>query len=281
MKNMCFPAADEYTGRLAYGFTGVGCYYEQEHVKRPGGRTETEWIYPYYQWIQSRHGTGELWLGGKKYAVGEGQGMLLFPNEPHEYYALTDDWEVDWVVFSGKYTEEFIRDIMGAETSGVYSVSMPHMISDLIVKLYETAVSDDPMKYIVSSGIVYGILMNIYIYAFRKKGSSLSDKAERMRPVFRYIDEHYTETISLSLLSDLISVTPQHLCVLFKNLTSRTVFEYINSVRIVKSKELLLRERSMKIKEIAAVCGFSDVSYFCMVFKKFEGVSPAEFRERG
>ena len=281
MSNMCFPVADEYAEKLPYGFSGVGCYYEQEHVKRPGGRTETEWIYPYYQWIQSRRGTGELLLGGKKYTVGEGQGMLLFPNEPHEYYAVTDSWEVDWVVFSGKYTEEFIREIMGAEMSAVYSVTTPHTISDLIVKLYETAVSDDPVKYIVSSGIVYEILMNIYIYAFRKKGASLSDKAERIRPVFRYIDEHYTEIISLSTLSDLIFVTPQHLCVIFKKLTSRTVSEYINSVRIGKSKELLLRDRSMKIKEIADACGFRDVSYFCSTFKKFEGVSPSEFRERG
>ncbi len=281
MKNMCFPVADEFTNKLPSGFSGVGCYYEQEHVKRPGGRFETEWMYPYYQWIQCRHGSGELLINGKKYTVGEKQGMLLFPNEPHEYYAVTDTWEVDWVVFSGKYTEEFILDIMGACSSSVYSITMPHMISDLIVKLYETAVSDDPMKHITSSGIVYEILMNIYIYAFRKKGASLSDKAERMRPVFRYIDEHYTETISLSTLSDLIMVTPQHLCTIFKDLTSRTVSEYINSVRIAKSKELLLRERNMQIKEIASACGFSDVSYFCSIFKRFEIVSPTEFRGRG
>lgn len=281
MKNMCFPIADEYSEKLAYGFSGVGCRYEQEHVKRPGGRRETEWIYPYYQWIQTRSGSGVLFLDGKKYAVGEGCGMLLFPNEPHEYFADSGHWEVDWVVFSGKYTEEFIRGVMGARGSGVLSVSEPHLISDLIDKLYNTAVSDDPMKNIVSSGIVYGILMNIYIYAFRSRGLSLSDRAERLRPVIRYIDEHYSEAISLSELADLISVTPQHLCVIFKNLTSRTVTEYINSVRIGKSKELLLRERGMRIKEIASSCGFSDVSYFCSMFRRFEGVSPAQFRERG
>ena len=281
MNKMFFPVADEFSDKLAYGFAGVGCYYEQEHVKRPGGRYETEWMYPYYQWIQCRRGSGELVLGGKKYTVGEGQGMLLFPNEPHEYYAVTDSWEVDWVVFSGKYTEEFIRDIMGVRESRVYSVTMPHMISELIVKLYETAVSDDPVKYIISSGIVYDILRNIYICGFKKKGSSLSDKAERLRPVFRYIDEHYREAIPLTVLSDLILVTPQHLCVIFKNLTSRTVSEYINSVRIAKSKELLLRERNMQIKEVAALCGFSDVSYFCAMFKRFENISPAEFRGRG
>lgn len=280
MSKIFFPVADIHTDKLAYGFSGVGCHYDQEHVKRPGGRSETEWMYPYYQWIQCRRGSGEVLLGGKKHTVVEGQGMLLFPNEPHEYYALSDIWEVDWIVFSGKHTGEFIRDIMGAETSGVYSVTVPHMISDLIVKLYETAVSDDPMKYIAASGIVYGILTNIYIYAFRNKGSSLSEKAEKLRPVFRYIDSHYAETIPLSTLSDLIRVTPQHLCVIFKDLTSRTTSEYINSVRIAKSKELLLRDRNMRIREIAAMCGFSDVSYFCSVFRKFENTSPTEYRTR-
>lgn len=281
MGNMIFPVRDEMSDRLAYGFSGVGCYYEQEHVKRPGGRRETEWMYPYYQWIQCRRGSGELLLGDKKYTVGEGQGMLLFPNEPHEYYAVTDVWEVDWVVFSGKYLGEFITDIMGARSSDVYSVTVPHRISELIVRLYETAVSDDPMKHIVSSGIVYEILMNIYIHAFRKQGASIADKADRLRPVFSYIYTHYAEPIELRTLADLIHITPQHLCIIFKNLTGRTVSEYINGVRIERSCELLMRERSMRIKEIASSCGFSDVSYFCSIFKKYEKMSPTEFRERG
>ena len=69
MPRFFFSATDEYRKKLPYGFAGVGCFYEQEHVKRPGGREETEWVYPFYQWIQCREGSGEVWLQGKKYGI--------------------------------------------------------------------------------------------------------------------------------------------------------------------------------------------------------------------
>lgn len=56
-------------------------------------------------------------------------------------------------------------------------------------------------------------------------------------------------------------------------------FEYVNLVRIKKSKELILRHKDMQIKEIAVLSGFEDVSYFCSQFKKVEQVSPGEFRK--
>ncbi len=281
-KRMFFPVPDEHGARLPYGFAGVGCRYPQEHVKRPGGRDETEWMYPYYQWIGCRRGCGEVILDRKTpVRVPEGCGMLLFPGTPHEYYAVTNEWEVDWVVFSGEGIDNFIRGVMGAEASGVFSVSRPHMISEAIARLYDTAVSDDPTKYARASGIVYEILVAIYIYAFRRQGASFAEKAERLRPVFRYIDAHCEEAIELSELARIAGVTPQHLCTVFKSATSRTLSEYINGVRIERSKELLLLERGMKIKEVAERCGFGDVSYFCAVFRRFEGVSPTEFRGRG
>ncbi len=282
-KLMFFPVADEVGGRLPYGFAGVGCRYPQEHVRRPGGRNETEWMYPYYQWIQCRRGCGELILGedGRHLRVPEGYGMLLFPHTPHEYYAVTPSWEVDWIVFSGIGTENFIRNVMGAEHGGVFSVTRPHTISMMTERLYETAISDDPTKYAAASGIVYEILVAIYVSAFRKQGASIADRADRLRPVFRYIDEHYKEPLGLDVLAEVAGVTPQHLCVLFKSLTSRTVTEYVNGVRTERAKTLLLRDRGMKIKDVAAASGFCDVSYFCAVFRRTEGLSPSAFRGRG
>ncbi len=73
-------------------------------------------------------------------------------------------------------------------------------------------------------------------------------------------------------------MTPQYLCTAFKRFTSQTLFEYINMVRIRKSKELLLYNKKIQIKEIAHLVGFQDVSYFCLTFRKLEKMSPTEFR---
>lgn len=281
MQRVHFSAPDEHREKLSFGFAGIGCQYKQEHVKRPNGREETEWIYPFFQWLQCRHGEGVIILGGKEYIVSEGQGILLFPNAPHEYYARSDEWEVDWIIFEGNHIEHFFKDVMQASTSGIYAVSTPKKISALIAKLMDIAQSADPMKYILASSVVYELLLYIYIHTSGEQGPSLANKADRLRPVFEYVEQHYHEQIPLEVLAQLILITPQHLCVIFKNLTGRTITEHINSIRIGKSKELLLKNRTMLIKEIAINCGFSDVSYFCSTFKRFEGISPAVFRERG
>lgn len=100
----------------------------------------------------------------------------------------------------------------------------------------------------------------------------------RIKPVIEYIDENYNRLITLSDLSEVLKVTPQHLCNMFKKVTSQRVFEYINLKRIQKSKELLLQQEQLQIKEISSIVGFDDVSYFCSLFRKIEQISPGEFR---
>ncbi|MNP25159.1 HTH-type transcriptional activator RhaR [compost metagenome] len=59
----------------------------------------------------------------------------------------------------------------------------------------------------------------------------------------------------------------------------RRIFQYIHSVRIKNSKELLLRSPNMPVKEVALLSGFEDPNYFCTVFKKHEQLSPNQFRK--
>ena len=54
-------------------------------------------------------------------------------------------------------------------------------------------------------------------------------------------------------------------------------FEYLAKVRIGQAKIMLAQEK-YTVNEIAQIVGYNDCSYFCSVFKKHEGISPAEFR---
>lgn len=95
----------------------------------------------------------------------------------------------------------------------------------------------------------------------------------------RYLYENYQNPIALSDLASLAGITEQHLCTSFKQLTGHTIFNYLMKYRIQKSKELLIREKNMQIKEIALRCGFRDISYFAKVFKKQEFMTPSDFRK--
>ena len=66
----------------------------------------------------------------------------------------------------------------------------------------------------------------------------------------------------------------------FKQNTGITINDYINLFRIQKAKELL-SDVTLKLYDISPAVGYNDENYFSKVFKKYEGISPAEYRKRG
>jgi AraC-like DNA-binding protein/mannose-6-phosphate isomerase-like protein (cupin superfamily) len=100
---------------------------------------------------------------------------------------------------------------------------------------------------------------------------------ERFHPVFKHIEENYMEGISVQKLADNVGLSRYHFSRLFKELTDRTVIEYINLIRIHKS-EYLLRNTAMNVSEVASATGFNDIYYFSRSFKKHKNISPSALR---
>ena len=94
--------------------------------------------------------------------------------------------------------------------------------------------------------------------------------------VKKYIDENYDKEISLEGVAAKICVTPYYLSRLFKKEMGNTFNNYVTEVRINKAKHLL-RTTYKSIKEVCFDTGFNSQPYFCMVFKKLEGMSPSEY----
>jgi len=100
---------------------------------------------------------------------------------------------------------------------------------------------------------------------------------ERLAPVFSYIDDHYKEKLTVQQLADIAGLSRYHFSRLFKQMTDKSLIEYVNLIRINNS-EKMLRNKSMNISEIALATGFSDIYYFSRTFKKLKKVSPTEWR---
>ena len=95
--------------------------------------------------------------------------------------------------------------------------------------------------------------------------------------VVAFIDDNYQSDFSLDELSALANISPQYLCRLFKDCYHMRPFEYLAKKRLQRAKMMLTGEK-YSVNEIAQLVGYNDCSYFCSVFKKREGLSPAEFR---
>ncbi len=93
-----------------------------------------------------------------------------------------------------------------------------------------------------------------------------------------YIDFHYMEDVSLSLLADSCSVTASYLSSAFSKEIGMTITDYILQTRINRALALL-NTTTLSIQEIASSCGFSDPNYFTRSFKKLKGQSPRQYRE--
>ncbi|GBG09786.1 AraC family transcriptional regulator [Paenibacillus sp. MY03] len=101
---------------------------------------------------------------------------------------------------------------------------------------------------------------------------------ERFEPVLHYIDLHFKEPLGVELLSEIAGLSRFHFSRVFKQLTGRTVTEYVTATRLDKA-EYMLRHSPLTISEIAAATGFNDIFYFSRTFKKHKKQSPSRLRD--
>lgn len=97
------------------------------------------------------------------------------------------------------------------------------------------------------------------------------------RTAHEYISQHYAEKITLDQTAAYCQISPSHLGTVLVNKLGYTFTQYVNFIRIEKSKELLIRTND-SIGCIAEKCGFTGQSYFTQVFKSFVGKSPIDYR---
>ena len=93
------------------------------------------------------------------------------------------------------------------------------------------------------------------------------------KEMLRYIQEHYSERISLTELSQQLNISCTHLNAKFKAETGHTFHDFLNYYRISKAVEFQ-QEGDKKLYEIAEMVGFSDYKYFSKVYKKYVGYPP-------
>ncbi|WP_053431180.1 AraC family transcriptional regulator [Halalkalibacterium halodurans] len=95
-----------------------------------------------------------------------------------------------------------------------------------------------------------------------------------------YIDEHFPEPINHQTLSQRFGLVPSYLSKIFSRYKGISPAKYIVKLRLEATKELLLENLGLTIKDIAYVVGFEDPSYLSRIFKRETGLSPSEFRKQ-
>ena len=102
-----------------------------------------------------------------------------------------------------------------------------------------------------------------------------------IKDAIAYINEHYSdEELSLNTLAAQVNFSPNHLSSIFKQETGQPFIKYLTDYRMNMAKELLSRT-SKKSNEIGILVGYKDPHYFSYLFKKTQGVTPTQYRNKG
>lgn len=110
----------------------------------------------------------------------------------------------------------------------------------------------------------------------RQEGRERSGKAES---VLQYINEHLDEELNLERLAREHEISSRYLRRYFQEHVGMGSSEYITMLRVGRAKRLLWRPE-YSVTDVAMQCGFSSAQYFCRVFSRMVGQTPAQYRNK-
>lgn len=252
----CFP----------FYLSGTGIASPEYHVIRENGLVS-------HQILFTLDGEGVLNIDNKSFINKKDTIFYVKPGIPHEYYPLDKKWTTCWVVFRGDYLAQ-IMERLGFPDYICKKTKNTDNIKKIFDMIYASAKSSACMDEKCS------LLIYEYILAVRDVLLLNEDTAigSVIKNAIIYIDRNFSKDISLQELSDMCGISRQHFCRIFKKKLGMRPLEYLSQKRISEAK-VLLCNTDKSISEIGRETGYNDATYFGIVFKKYEGVSPGEYRK--
>ena len=187
------------------------------------------------------------------------------------------------------YLCHFSEDIIsGAGASpGDLSWELPHHLrpddqtAEFILRLFERLFFEYAANGLERRALVASYLMTLIAeldHIDNPSSAATANAAAGVTHRFRQlVNEHFRTMHLVKDYAALLHVTPNHLNKTIKAFTGRSPTRWIDEV-ILSEAKTLLRQTSFSISQVAIEVGFTDQSYFARLFKKYEGVTPTQFK---
>lgn len=94
-----------------------------------------------------------------------------------------------------------------------------------------------------------------------------------------YISRHIFEKIRLEDVAAFVGMNPNYLCGIFQGETGITIHNYIQQKKVEVSCNLLKFSQS-SVTDIAHYMGFASQSNYGVIFRKWKGMTPTEYRQK-
>ena len=225
-------------------------------------------------------------VDGVDYVAEEGDIIFINAGVPHETSCIAENTATALLQFKeSNYMATEIRNIIkysvkfqNLEGDPVRILRSRELFSLVNEILDECEQKRDAYEIFVRSHVL-GIIGYLYRNGILSNGERVyaSSAVQKILPVMTYINKNYADDLALEDMSAMLGFDRSYFCRIFKSATGATFTEYLNFVRICKA-EKRLSEGNDSILDISAEVGFSSVSYFNKVFKKYRNCSPSLYR---
>lgn len=268
MLNAIYPIIGMET-TLPFYLTGIGVCDPEYKVDRKKGLIS-------HQFLFTSEGMGSLTVNGGSYIQRRGSLFYLAPGVPHEYHSLEDRWVTNWIVFRGSHLDGIMKNLgfSDFEYSSEIDVQRCERIFRRIMAAAREPVNGGEKASVYLYEFILAARGEIFSAAKKKAGAG-----SIVEPAVIYINENYAKDITLDFLAEMAGVSLQHFCRVFKAKIGMRPMEYVARKRVTESKILLINTEK-SVSEIALSVGYEDRNYFGTVFKKYEGVSPSDYRRQ-
>lgn len=120
------------------------------------------------------------------------------------------------------------------------------------------------------------LFQELWYHIAKSVDFTAQDSATALERARAYMEEHYSQNITIEQLARIAEVSPKYFVDLYKKTYGVSAMDYVTELRISRAKQLMAQSHA-KLREIAHQVGYSDEFYFSRKFKKEVGVSPTVY----
>lgn len=122
--------------------------------------------------------------------------------------------------------------------------------------------------------ILVATLLSVVIASMENQGQLPTNQVADLIAAF-IRSNYFRDNLSIKEIAEKIRLSPNYIQIVFRKRWGCTPVQYLNEVRL-KNAQLLLKKHKYQIKEVAAMCGWNYVHYFCKRYREYFGHLPSE-----
>ena len=235
-----------------------------------------------YLFIMVCGGRGSISYDNGKYELEAGDCVFIDCRKPYSHTTSEKElWTLKWIHFNGNSMppvyEKYLSRGGLPVIRGVGEDTL-EKLKDIHNTLFDTASGNEYVRDMSINEGLSGLLTLLMELAWNPDAKSKGRTGKDLLSLRIYLEEHFTEKISLEELSEKFYINKFYLTRIFKEQYGVSVNTYLQQLRITRAKQLL-RFTDSSLEEIGLKCGIGEPNYFSRVFKKIEGISPSRYRD--